>query len=161
MIGDQTDGNILLIVLLILCMSHLADAVTDCLHGINIKDRIHILYNNSETFQTHSGIDILILEFLVAAMSVSVKLGKYIVPYLHETVTVAANLTIRFATAVLLSSVVINFRARTTRTCTMLPEVITFPVLITVESGDLLSRHTDLLCPDIVCLFILTVDRRI
>ena len=94
-------------------------------------------------------------------MAISVKLCKYIVPYFHETITVTTHLTIRFATAVLLSSIIVDLRARTTRAGTMLPEVITFPVLVTVKSGDLLSRHTDLFGPDIIGLFILSIDGRI
>ena len=95
-------------------------------------------------------------------MSVTVKLCEYVVPYLHETVTVTAYLTVRLATAVLLTTVVINLRARTARTCTMLPEVVTLACLrISVETCNTISRHSYFLGPDIKGLIILTIDGRI
>ena len=59
-------------------------------------------------------------------MSIILELGKYVVPYLHVTVTVAAYGTAWFATAIFLTAVIVNLRTRTARTCAMLPEVILF-----------------------------------
>ena len=102
------------------------------------------------------------LKLSVSTVSVTVKLCEYVVPHLHETVTVTAHLTVRLAAAVLLTAVVVNLRARTTRTCAMLPEVVTLTGLwISVETCNTISRHPYFLGPDIKSLIILTVDGRI
>ena len=61
MIGDQTNGNIIQCIGLVSLVAHLADSVTDRFHSINIKYGIYILHHNSKTFQSHTGIDILLL----------------------------------------------------------------------------------------------------
>ena len=54
------------------------------------------------------------------------ELGKYVIPYFHITVTVTSHGTARFATAVFFSTVIVNLRTRTARTCAVLPEVVFF-----------------------------------
>ena len=61
MVCDQTDGNIIQGIYLIFLAAEFADAVTDSLHGINIKYGIYILHNNCQTLQSHTGINILLL----------------------------------------------------------------------------------------------------
>ena len=161
MVCNQTDGNVRCIILLIFHTCNGTDSVPDCLHGINIKYGIHILYNNCQSFQPHAGINILLGKLCIVAVSIVIKLGKYVVPDFHKSVAVAAYLAVRLSAAVLDASVIVNFRTGAAGTCTMLPEVIAVTVFIPVKSGNLLSGHADFLCPDIVCLIILTVNGRI
>ena len=95
----------------------------------------------------------------VISVSVIVELGEYNVPYFHETVTVTSYFTVRFATAVFFSAVIVNLRTWTARTGTMLPEVITLSSFrIAVKSCDSLCRNSDFFCPDIECFIILTIN---
>ena len=80
-------------------------------------------------------------------------------PHFHETVTVTSYFTVRFATAVFFSAVIVNLRTWTARTGTVLPEVITLSGFrIAVKSCDSLCRNSDFFCPDIECFIILTVN---
>ena len=96
------------------------------------------------------------LQLGVIAVTVVVKLGEYIVPYLHVTVTLAAYRTSRFAAAVFLTAVIVDLRTRTTRTSAMLPEVI-----LSAKAENTLCRNTHLFVPDIKCLVIALEHRRI
>ena len=93
--------------------------------------------------------------------SVSLELGKYVVPYLHKTVTVTTHFAVRAAAAVFFSAVVINLGAWSARSGTVLPEVIAFSVLIPVKTNNLLCRNSNLFIPDFDCLIILKLDGRI
>ena len=93
-------------------------------------------------------------------MSVTIELGKYVVPYFHEAVAVTAYLTIRLATSVFFSSVIVNLRTWSAWSCSMLPEVIALTCLrITIESSDFFRSNAYFLGPDIKCLIILSIDR--
>ena len=159
MICDQTDRYIIHCIYLVFLSRHFTDSVTDCFHCINIKYRIHVLHNNSQTLKSHTGINVLLCKFGITTLAVSLKLGKYVVPYFHETVALTAYFTVRAATSVFLASIIINLRTWTARTSTMLPEVIALTSLrITVETCDAVSRHTNFLGPDIVRFVILSID---
>ena len=82
---------------------------------IHIENGIHVLNDRSKTLQTHSCINILLLQLCVVAVSVIVELGEHIVPDLHVAVAVASYRTVRFAASVLLSPVIVYLRARTAR----------------------------------------------
>ena len=159
MIGNQTDGNILLLILMILCMCQFANLIANCLHGINIEYGIHILHYNRKTLQSHAGIDVLLYKFCIVTFSISFVLSKYIVPYFHKAVAVAAHFTVRLSTAVLLSSVVINLCTWTAWTSTVFPEIITVPILITIKSCDSVFRNSNFLIPDAEGFIILKIDR--
>ena len=160
MISDKTNRNIIKSINLILLTRHLTNLVTNSLHSINIKYRVHILHNYSKTLKSHTCIDILLSKLLITAMTIAIELSKYVVPNLHVTVAITAYLTVWLATAIFFTTVIVNLRARTARTCTMLPEIITLTCLwISVESSDALRRNSNFLSPDFKCLFILTVNR--
>ena len=74
MVCDNTDRNICFMLLKILHTCQIADFVAQCLNCIHIKDRIHILNNNSQTFKPHTCINILLDKICVMIMSVIVKL---------------------------------------------------------------------------------------
>ena len=142
MVGDQTDRNILLVILLIVqrrassqTLSRRALMVSTSKHGI------HILNDHCQTLQTHTGIDVLLLQLGVIAVAVVVELGEYVVPYLHVTVALTAYGTARFAAAVFLSAVIVDLRTGTAGTCAMLPEVVLF-----AEAEDTLRREYRSLC---------------
>ena len=108
MVCDQTDRNIFFLVFLILCMSQLTYLISQGTESIHIKNGIYVLDYRSQTLQSHTGINILLLQFCIMALSVIVKLSKYVVPDFHVAVTVASYRTARFSTAVFLSSVIVN-----------------------------------------------------
>ena len=127
---------------------------------IDIKHRIHFLADNRQTLQPHAGIDVLLLQRRVMTLTVIFELGEDIVPDLHEAVAVAARLAgvLRPTAleAVLRSAVIVDLRARTTRACPMLPEIV-----LLAELGDAALRDPDLVMPDLERLVIVEVDRRI
>ena len=154
MVGNNTDRDICLLVFHVFHASHLTYFITQRFDRINVKDGIYILNNNSQTFKTHTCIDILLNQFCIVIMAVIFKLGKYVVPYFHVTVTVTTYCTARLTASVLFASVIIDFGTWTTRTCSMLPEVIFFP-----KTEDSLRCNSNLFIPDIKCFVIILVDR--
>ena len=156
MIRNQSDRNILLRILLVINPCHTADLIPDCTHRVDIKDRANILHYGSESLETHAGIDILILQLRIMAIAIPIKLGKYIIPDLNETVTVTAHLTAGLTAAVFLTAIIIDLGTGTTGTCPMLPEIICLS-----HTVNPVCRNTDLLIPDIISLIILLIDRRI
>ena len=156
MVGNQTDGNVLRLVLLIFRMGELADLVPEGAHSIHVKDGIHILHHAGQTLQAHAGVDVLLLQLGIMVMAVVVKLGKYVVPDLHVAVAVAAYGTAGLAAAVLLASVVVHLRAGAAGSRAVLPEII-----LLAEAENPLRRDADLLIPDIEGLVVVQVDGRI
>ena len=113
------------------------------------KYGIYVLHNNSQTFQSHTGINVFIFQFCIVAFPVIFKLSKYIIPNLDIAVTLTANRTTGLSTAVFFSTVVINLRTRTARTGTMFPEIIFFS-----KTENAVFCHPNFLIPDIKCFII-------
>ena len=61
MVSDDTQGNIFLIVYLILGVCQGTNLIQKCLVGIYGEQGIYILNNHGQTLQTHTGINILLL----------------------------------------------------------------------------------------------------
>ena len=156
MVCDQTDGYVIVIVLFVFFSRDLTYQVTQCADGIYIKDRIYILYNNCQTFQTHTCINVLLFQCCIISVSIVLKLGKYVVPYFHVTVAVTAYCTSRLAAAIFFSTVIVNLGTWTAWTCAVLPEVILF-----AKFENTFCRNSDLFIPDIESLIILQINRRI
>ena len=152
MVCDQTDGYVILIVLLIFLACDLAYQVTKCTDGIYIKDRVNILNNNCQTLKTHTCIDVLLFQGCIVSVSIVLKLSEYVIPYFHVTVAVAAYSTARFSAAIFLSTVIVDLRTWTARTCAMLPEVI-----FLTETEDSVCRDSDFFIPDVECFIILQI----
>ena len=108
MVSDNTDADVCICVFFVCNTCHLADLVTKCLDRIYIKDRIYVLYDNCQTLESHTCINILLLKLCIVVVSIVIKLGKYVVPYFHITVTVTTDCTTRLAAAILFSTVIIN-----------------------------------------------------
>ena len=156
MVGNQTNRYVLLFVLLVFGVSQLADLIPERSYGIHVKDGIHVLHHACQTLQTHTGINVLLLQLGIVVVAVVVKLGKYVVPDLHIAIAVAAYGTARLATAILLASVIIDFRAGAAGTCAVLPEVV-----LLAKPEDSVCRNADFLIPDIERLVVLQVNGRI
>ena len=60
-ISDDTQRNVFLVVHLVLGMCQSADLIQKGFVGIYREQRIYVLNDNSQTLQTHTGIDVLLL----------------------------------------------------------------------------------------------------
>ena len=157
MVGDQTDGYILLFVFLVLRSEQARRPYPAVLCIVSTsKMESTSCTTTSQTLQTHTGIDIFLLQLGIVAVAVVLKLGKYVVPDLHVTVAVAAYGTARLAAAVFFSTVIVNLRTGAAGACTMLPEVVLF-----AKTENPVCWDADLLVPDIKRLVVLQINGRI
>ena len=154
MVCDQTDGYIILIGFPIFFAGNLTYQVTKCTDGIYVKDRINILYNNSQTFKAHTCINIFLFQSCIISVAIVFELSEYIVPYFHVTVAVTTYGTARFATTVFFPTVIIDFRTWATWTCTMFPEIIFF-----TKTENSVCWDSDFFIPDIKSLIIVLIHR--
>ena len=156
MVCDQTDRYVHIFIFFIFCVSQLTDFVSEGTDCVNIKNGIHILHSYSQTLQAHACVDVLLLQFFIVAFPVIFKLGKYIIPHFHVAVTFTAHSTARFSASIALTSVIVDLRAWSAWACAVLPEVVLFP-----KTENTVSRNSNLFIPDIKCLIIVKIDRRI
>ena len=109
MVCDQTDGNIILMVFLVFLARNLTYQVTQ-VHMIVSTSKIE---STSCTTTARRSRPIPVSIFFcfsvsIIAISVILKLGEYIVPYFHVTVAVTAYGTAWLATAIFLSTVIVD-----------------------------------------------------
>ena len=152
-VRDKADGHIVLMVFVVLFAGDLTDFVPQSLDGIHIEDRIHILHYHRQTLQAHAGVDVLLIQLCIVALTVVVKLGKHVVPDFHVAVAVAAHGAVRFPAAVLFSPVIIDLGAGAAGAASVFPEIVFFP-----EFKDSLRGNADLLVPDLIGLVVLQID---
>ena len=155
MVGNHTQRNILFLILVITGRSKLRRLIEKCANRIYFKDGLDILYDDRKALKPHAGIDVLLLELAVVAMSVVVKLAEDIVPDFHEAVAFPAH-HILGTGAVGFAAVIINLRARAAGTGTVLPEIVRL-----AEAVNALRCDADFVPPDIEGLVIFLVDGRI
>ena len=86
MVRDHADGYVIVIIFSIFFSGKLAYMVAESFERIHVKNRIHVLDHRCQTFQTHSCINVFLLELAVVAISVIVELGEHVIPDLHITV---------------------------------------------------------------------------
>ena len=153
MVCDNTQGDILFLVLVVLDARYLHDVLHDVLDGVDLEEVVHALHDAGEALKTHTGIDIAALEAGIVIVAVVIKLGENEVPELNISVAVAADSAGRRAATVLLAAVEIELRAGTAGACAVLPEVILF-----AEANHMVGRNTELLCPDVIRLVIVLID---
>ena len=156
MVRDQTQGYILLMVRIVGRACQAAYLIQQRTDGIYIENGIHVLNNNSQTLQTHTGINILMGQFNIVTLAISIKLRKYVVPDLHVTIAVAAYGTSGLAAAISFSAVIVDLRAGTAGACSVLPEVV-----FLAEAKDTLRRDALLLVPDLESFIVILVDGRV
>ena len=152
-VGDDTQGNVHLDALTVGSAGQLGYFVGDVHDGVHIKQGIHILTHHGQTLQTHTGINILLSKLRVVALTVVVELGEDVVPDLHIAVAVTANGAVGLATAVLLTTVVVDLGAGAAGAGAVLPEVIGL-----AEAEDLLRGYAHFLVPDLEGLVIVLID---
>ncbi len=122
----------------------LADPVGDVHDGVHVEEGVHVLTHHGQTLQAHAGVDVLLLELGVMALTVVVELGKDHVPDFHIAVAVAAHGAAGLAAAVLLAPVIVDLGAGAARAGAVLPEVVLFAELENMVGGE-----ADLLGPDL------------
>ena len=155
-VGDNAQRDVDLLILVILDASDALDVLHDVADGIDLEQRANALYNTSQTLQTHTGIDVLLLELGVVAVAVVVELREYVIPDFHVAVAVTANRAVGLVAAILFAAIVVDLRARAARTRAMLPEVVGL-----AKAENALSGDADFLVPDFKCLVVINVDGRI
>ena len=153
MIGNDTKGNIHLHAEAIGRTGKLRHLIGNIHDGVHIKQAVHILTDNRQPLQSHTGVDILLDKLRVIAISVIVKLGEDIVPDFHIPVTVAAHGAARLSAAVLFAPVIIDLRAGTTGTGAMLPEIV-----LLAEPEDPVSGDANFLVPDFKSLIVIFIN---
>lgn len=99
MVGDNTERNVNLFIFVVSYACDAANVLHDVLYGINLEQVVYALHHTSQTFQTHTGINVLVFHFGVVTVAVAVKLAEYQVPNLYIAVAVAANVAVRLAAA--------------------------------------------------------------
>ncbi len=157
MVCDKADGYVGIIILLVLGFPEILHTRLRSAQIVSTsKMESTSCTTNCQTFQTHSCINVLLFQCCIISVTIVLKLGKYIVPYFHVTVTVATNGTARFTTTVFLPTVIIDFRTWATGTCAVFPEIVFF-----AKFENSLSRDSDLFVPDVECFIIFQVYRRI
>ena len=155
-IGDDTQGYIPLLTLAIECSGKLGDLIGDVHHGVHIEQGVHILAHNRQTLQTHTGVNIFLLQLGVIVVAVVVELGEHIVPDLNVAVAIASYGAVRLAAAELLTTVVVDLGAGATGAGAVLPEVVRL-----AKAEDLFLGDADLLVPDVKGLVIIQIHRGI
>ena len=156
MVCNNTKGDICPGISKILRVGQGAHLIQKRLVGIHRKQGIHVLNNNCQTLQSHTGINILMGKLGIIPLAVTLKLGEYVVPYLNVAVALTAYSTIRLTAAVLLTAVIIDLGTGAAGTCSMLPEVV-----FLAKAEDPFRRNADLLVPDIKSLIVIQINRRI
>ena len=153
-VGDDADGDIVLVVLAVFFAGDALNMVQNGGDGVHLKQVAYALHNARQTLQTHTGVDVGLGKQLIVTLAVGVELAEHEVPDLHIAVAVAADAAGGLVAAVFLAAVKVNFAAGTAGTGAMLPEVVLFAEAHHVAFGD-----ADDLSPDVVSLVVLLIDR--
>ena len=91
MVGDDTDGDVILGVLTVGLTGNVLHMVQHALNGIHLKQVAHALHHAGQTLQAHAGIDVGACQTLVVALAVGIELAEHQVPDLHIAVAVTAH----------------------------------------------------------------------
>ena len=152
-IGDDTQGHVALVALAIVGAGQLADLVGDVHDGIHIKQAVHVLAHAGQTLQTHTGVDVLLLQLGIVVVTVVIELAEHVVPDLDIAVAVAAHGAAGLAAAVFGAAVIVDLGAGAAGAGAVLPEVV-----LLAEAEDLLGGDADLVVPDVPRLVIVLID---
>ena len=80
MVGDNADGNVILLVIAVLLACNALHMVQNSGNGIDLKQVVNILHDNGQTLQTHTGINVGSGQQLIVALAVSIVLAEHKVP---------------------------------------------------------------------------------
>ena len=155
-VGDDADGNVLFLILVVGDPGDLTDLLHDVLDGIHLEEVIHPLHDAGQTLQAHAGIDILVLQRGVAALAVGIELGEHQIPEFDIAVAVAAHMAVGTAAALFRPAVKVDLGAGAAGAGADLPEVILLAQPHHVVGGDAAAAG-----PDIVGFVIILIDRNI
>ena len=94
MVGNCTDGNVVIFVCTIGFARNGANGVENFSNGVNLEHVVNALHYAGETFKTHAGIDVLVFKFGVGAVAHVVELRENVVPNFHVAVAFTTGFTI-------------------------------------------------------------------
>ena len=143
MVGDDPEGYVLLVALAVTGPGDLTDLVGNVHDSVHIEQGGHILAHAGQPLQAHTGVNVLLLQLGVVALSVVVKLGEDDVPHLDIPVAVAPHGAPGLAAAPLRAPVVVDLGAGAAGAGAVLPEVV-----LLAELEDALGGNADLVPPD-------------
>ena len=154
MVGYNTDGNIVLKIVAVGLARNLTYGVKKASYCVYLKEVVNTLHYACKSLKAHTRVDIFLRKLGIITVSIIIKLREYVVPDLHESVTVASGLTVGGSASVLETSVKVDLRAGAAGTGAMLPEVVSL-----AELYDVILRHADLVSPERVRLVVKLVNR--
>ena len=131
MVGDNSHSHLSILRLMILMSGKFLDLADHAGEHVSVIVALLSLENHAETFEAHTGIDIVIRKKLELTVGLSVVLHEHEVPNLdYERIALVHQLAPRHLRDLFIASQVnVNFTARAAWTCvTHFPEVI---VLVT------------------------------
>ena len=105
MIGNNPYGNVGRFCRTILNSSFLADIIQNVPDGINFKKIVYILHHTGQSLQSHTGVDVFLLQLGIGTIFLFIKLCKHKIPNLYVSVAVTPHLTISLTTAFISASV--------------------------------------------------------
>ena len=152
-VGDDPEGDILGMTLAVVGAGDLAHLIGDVHNGVHVEQRVHVLTHAGKALQAHAGVDVLLLELGVVALTVVVELGEDVVPHLDIPVAVAAHSAGGLAAAVLGAPVIVHLGAGAAGAGAVLPEVV-----LLAEAEDPVGGDADVLVPDLEGLVVVQVD---
>ncbi len=153
MVGDNPQGDVLLVVLVVLHPGDAADVLHDVLDGVHLEEVIHPLHDAGQPLQAHAGINVGVGHGGVVPRPVGIELTEHQVPNLHEPVAVAPHVAVRAAAALIRPPVKIDFGAGAAGTGANLPEVV-----LPAEADHVAGVDAHLLHPNIPGLVVAFKD---
>ena len=148
MVSYNTKRNVCLGILLVLNSCNGGDVLHYVLNSVYLEDVINTLHYTGKSFQTHTGVDVLVFHLSIVTFAVTVVLAEYQVPYLDDSVAVTCLLEALERT-VSLATVKVYLRAGTAGTGAVLPEVV-----LLAKADYPVMRDTDMVLPYLLCLII-------
>ena len=155
-VGDDPQGHVAGLAVPVMGAGDVRDLVGDVHHRVHIEQGVYILAHHSQPLQAHARVNVLLGQFGVVALPIVVKLGKDVVPDLHIPVAVTAGLAVRAAAAESLPPVIVDLGAGAAGAGAVLPEVV-----LLAHAVDPILGNPHHIPPNVECLVVLQVDRRI
>ena len=80
MVGDNSERDVVLLIVVILNARNINDVLHNILNGIDLKEVINALHYAGKALKTHAGVDIAVLKAGVIAVAVILKLSENKIP---------------------------------------------------------------------------------
>ena len=77
-VGDDADGDIVLLVLAVLFAGDALDMVQNSGNGVDLEQVVHILHDDGQTLQAHAGINVRLGQQLIVALAVGIILAEHV-----------------------------------------------------------------------------------